>query len=114
MGSSATVVLLYVLWSLAVLAIITLWFVAISEILGHARGGGFTAMQLGSMAAAVSVVAVMAVGAVSAVFPPDRVEASHTTTVETADPSAGCGGARGAFIFSFGIEQPRERGACPR
>lgn len=106
MGSSATVVLLYVLWSLAVLAVITLWFVAISEIVSHARGGGFTVMQLASMAAALSVAAVVAVGAASVVFPPDRVEASHTTTVETADPSAGCGGVRGAFIFSFAIEQP--------
>lgn len=106
MGPSATVVLLYVLWSLAVLAVITLWFVAISEIVCHARGGGFTAMQRASMAAALSMVAVMAVGAASAVFSPDRVEASHTTTVETADPSAGCAGVRGAFIFSFAIEQP--------
>lgn len=103
MGSSATVVLLYVLWSLAVLTVITLWFVAISEIVGHVRGNGFTAIQLASMAAAISVVAVMAVGAV---FPPERVETSHTTNVETADPSAGCEGVRGTFIFSFAIEQP--------
>lgn len=106
MGSSTTAVLLYLLWSLSILMVITLWFVAISEIVGHVRGNGFTAIQLASMAAAISVVAVMAVGAAGAVFPPERVEASHTTNVETSDPSAGCEGVRGAFIFSFAIEQP--------
>lgn len=99
--SSAPGVLLYLPLSLAVLVVVTLWFVALSDIGGRARGDAFTAGQLAYMAAAVSVAAMVAIVAASVVLLPDR------TDIARAEPTVTeCGGVRGTFIFSFGIEQP--------
>jgi hypothetical protein len=98
-------VLPYILWCLAVLGVVTLWFVALSEIGSHARRGVFTAAQLAYMGAAVSVVAVMAVTTLSTVLTPDW-EATRATADGATGALAGCEKARGTFVFSFGLEQP--------
>lgn len=100
------VVLPYVLWCLAVLGVVTLWFAALSDIGGHARRNVFTAAQLAYMGAAVSVVAVMAVATLSTVLTPNW-EATRATADDATEAPAGCEkAAGGTFIFSFGLEQP--------
>ena len=105
MQSSATALSLYVLWALTVLFFATLWFAAMLDIAGRSRGGLFTATQLASMAAAVSVAAVLAVVSASAVLPPERT-GDLAAAVPSAERCEDSGDVRGTFIFSFGIEQP--------
>lgn len=104
MEAPAISVLLHVLWFLALFGVVTLWGVAMSEIGDHLRKGAFTTARLACMAAAVSAAAVMAVAGASTVLPEPR-------TVSALDAGeyrneAGCGVARGPYIFSFALEQP--------
>ncbi len=105
MESAVAGLSLYVLWVLAVLFFVTLWFAAMLDIAGRSRAGLFTATQLASMAAAVSVAAVLAVVCASAVIPPER-PGDLAAAVPSVERCGDSGNARGTFIFSFGIEQP--------
>lgn len=105
MGTAAAGLSLYLFWVLTVLFFVTLWFAAMLDIAGRSRGGLFTATQLASMAAAVSVAAVLAVVSASAVLPPERT-GDLAAAVPSAERCEDSGDARGTFIFSFGIEQP--------
>ncbi len=105
MPNAAIPVFVSVLWLLVVLVMVTLWFVAMSDIASRTRTNLFSRTQLASMAAVVSVVAVMSVGAASAVFfqlptGPIAMKSGGSTGAN----DTGCRGSRGSFVFSFGLE----------
>ena len=102
--ASAGNVLASAAWLLLTFAMATLWLVAMAEIWTHARRGVFTAANLASMAAAVTVAAVVAFATLSAAFPPTLAGTRPVNAV--AAGGSGCEGARGTFVFSFGIERP--------
>lgn len=102
----AATVLAYVLPSLVVLAVVTLWFLAVSEIQGHARRGLSTKTQLAVMAAAVSAVAALAVAGAGTTFPGGRFPDVPVGEIGARELGKECVGVRGTFVFSFGLEQP--------
>lgn len=94
----------YAIWSLALLVVISLWAVAMSEIGVHLRRGMFSSTRLATMAAVVSAVAIATIFAASITFPGAPTRADAPTVGTLAEP--GCTkGIRGAFVFSFGLER---------
>lgn len=103
----------YVTWSLVLLAVISLWGVAMSQIGGHLRGGVFSDAWLATMAVTISAVAVVTVVAAGAALS----GTTHRTEVlaggPTEDPVC-TAQVRGSFVFSFGLEQgSRTPSTCP-
>ena len=94
----------YVTWSLVLFAVVSLWGVAMSQIAGHLRQGMFSATRLATMAATISVVAVFTIVVASAAFlgAPSVVNEPRGDIVEEPACTAEV---RGAFVFSFGLEQ---------
>ena len=103
----------YVTWSLVVFAVISLWGVAMSQIGGHLRQGVFPAARLATMAATISAVAVLTIMVAGAAFfgPPSMAnDPEEDILEEPACPAE----VRGAFVFSFGLEQgSRAPSHCP-
>lgn len=107
MPTVASPVFLAVLWLLVVLAVIALWFAAMSDIVNRSRERLFNNAQLMVMVAAVSVVAVLSIGAAGAVLIPER---PGTSLASLNEGLVGAGYARcqdpaSSFVFSFGLER---------
>ena len=103
----------YVTWSLVLFAVVSLWGVAMSQIGGHLRQGVFPDARLATMAATISVVAVVTIIAASAAFFGAPSLASNSTEGPLAEPACPAE-VRGAFVFSFGLEQgSRTISHCP-
>ena len=101
----------YVTWSLVLFAVVSLWGVAMSQIGGQLRQGMFPAARLAAMAVTISAVAAVTIvvagaaffGAPSAANDPEGIPEEPACAAEV----------RGAFIFSFGLEQgSRELSPC--
>ena len=94
----------YVTWSFVLFAVVSLWGVAMSQIGGQLRQGVVPAAWLAMMAVTVSAVAVVTVVAAGAAFsgPPTRANSFVGGPLE--EPACAAE-VRGAFVFSFGLEQ---------
>lgn len=94
----------YVTWSLVLFAVISLWAVAMSQISAHLRRGVFPVARLATMALTVSAVAVVTVIAAGAAFSSGPPWPDSPAGVSLEEPAC-TEGVRGAFVFSFGLEQ---------
>lgn len=124
MEALANAVLSYVLWPALLLAVLVLWFTAMSDIVRHRRGEIFTSAELLSTAVLVSVAATIAVAGMSAVLATQWVEAVSRENSDGIQASRqGDEDPARAYLFSFGLEHasysspadPRiQRGPEPR
>lgn len=94
----------HVTWSFVLFAVVSLWGVAMSQIGGQLRQGIFSAARLATMAVIISVVAVATIAVAGAAF---FGAPSVANGPELGIPEAPACAAevRGAFVFSFGLEQ---------
>ncbi len=103
----------YVAWSLVLFAVVSLWGVAMSQIGGHLRQGLFPAARLATMAVTISVAAVVTIVVAGAAFFGAPSLASDPEGGPLAEPACPAE-VRGAFVFSFGLEQgSRTLSQCP-
>ncbi len=103
----------YFTWSLVLFAVVSLWGVAMSQISGHLRQGVFPAAGLATMAITISFVAVVTLIAAGAAFSGASPRANDFTEGTLAAPTCTTE-VRGAFVFSFGLEQgSRTISHCP-
>lgn len=85
-------------------AVISLWGVAMSQIGGQLRQGLFPAARLAAMAVTISVVAIATLVVAGAAFfgaPSAAGDPERGIREQPACPAE----VRGAFVFSFGLEQ---------
>jgi hypothetical protein len=114
MESLAPPILSYGVWLLAIVTVTSLWIVAMVDIKSHESKEIFTAAQLASMVAAISLMAMVTVVAVSAAFPASWAEIASSEAYRGVFARPECKGIRGTFIFSFGLEQPSYAASeCP-
>ena len=103
----------YVAWSLVLFAVVSLWGVAMSQIGGHLRQGVFPVARLATVAVTVSAVAVLTVVTAGAALSGAPTRA-HAPAGVSPGESACTAEVRGAFVFSFGLEQgSRALSDCP-
>ena len=103
----------YVTWSLVLFVVVSLWGVAMSQIGGHLRQGVFSATRLATMAATISAVAVFTIVVASAAFLGAPSVANEPQGDILEEPAC-TAEVRGAFVFSFGLEQgSRALSDCP-
>lgn len=94
----------YVTWSLVLFAVVSLWGVAMSQIGGHLREGMFPVARLATMAVTISAVAVVTIAVAGAAFSGAPSVADEAEGDISGEPACAAE-VRGAFVFSFGIEQ---------
>ncbi len=103
----------YVTWSLVLFAVVSLWGVAMSQIGGHLRQGVFPDARLATMAVTISAVAVATIVVAGAAFFGAPSVANDPEGVILEEPAC-TAEVRGAFVFSFGLEQgSRTLSHCP-
>lgn len=84
--------------------VITLWSIGMSQIGGHLRQGVFTGVRLATMAVTISLLAVATIVVAGAAFfgAPSGAFAREGDVLGRSGCTAEV---RGAFVFSFGLEQ---------